>query len=509
MRRFLSIALVGAVLLVSPACNGKTDEKVRAAGITPENVLAFISVNLDPAVEQKRNLLGLLRRFPDAREHVRDDFEESRDRFLAEFFEESGLDYNKDVKPWLGNEVALAVLPPGLGSDEPLVPLLVESKDDDAAKDALEKSRRSGDFEGKFRFVENFVVISNQEQEETLDDRVLNLVEREAEEEGGGLAESEAFTKVVDELHGDRLLLGWVDGREAFELLGDAGALPPGLETAQAFQGTGRVAFDLHAQRSALVLEGAAEATGPSTGGDPELTEGLPADTLGAVTAFNLATGARQALDVIAGAQGEDPAALVREATGLDLEADILSWMEGEFVLVAGPTRPGQPFPDLAAVIEPTDPARAEAALDKIRQSLAQRADIDLQERNIAGSRALVFPQPVGPGLQPAMALFADRFVVANTPAYLEALAREAPSRFADSPVYDSVLARGESGPTSFQIVLDVDPMREAFEETVPAEDRRGYESDVKPNLEPLDGFGISSRRDGDIERFEMRLTLD
>lgn len=507
MRRLLSIAMVGAMLLVFPACSDKTDETVRAAGITPETALAFFSVNLDPAVEQQRNLLSVLRRFPDARQEVRDDFDESKDRLLADLFREGGLDYNEDVKPWLGNEVAVAVLPPGEGSDEPLVPLFVESEDDDAARDALEKSRRSGDFEGKFRFVENFVVISNQEQEETLDDRVLNLVEREAREEGGGLAESEAFTGVVDKLRGDRLLLGWVDGERIVDLLDDAGVLPPGLELARSFQGGGKVAFDLHAQRSALVLEGAAEATGQSTGGDPKLTESLPGDTLAALTAFNLAQGARQALELAAGMGGEDPAALFREATGLDLQADVLSWMQGEFVFVAGPPRSGQQFPDVAAVIEPSDRARAEAAMTKIRDSLAQRAQIRLQQRDIAGSTAFVFPQAIAPGVQPAMALFPDRFVLASSPAYLEALARAASPRFDESPVYDSVLGEGSSDATSFQIVLDIDPIREAIENAVPSDP--DYDSEVKPNLEPLDGFGIFARRDGDVERFEMRLTFD
>ena len=509
MRRLVSIAMVGAVLLVLPACSDKTDETVRAAGITPENALAFFSVNLDPAVEQQRNLLGLLRRFPDVRQEVRDDFEESKDELLADLFQESGLDYNEDVEPWLGNEVAVAVLPPGEGSEQPLVPLMVESEDDDAARDALEKSRRSGDFEGKFRFVENFVVISDQQEEETLDDRVLNLVERDAEEDGGGLAEGEGFTKVVDELHGDRLLLGWVDGRQIVDLLDETGVLPPGLDLARSFQGAGEVAFDLHAQRSALVLEGAAEATGQSRGGDPKLTEGLPTDTLAAVTAFNLAEGARQAFELATGAGGEDPNALFREATGLDLQTDVLSWMQGEFVLVAGKSRSGQPFPDFAAVVEPTDRARAEASMAKVRDSLAQRARIQLQERDIAGSRALVFPQAIAPGIQPAMALFADRFVLANSPAYLEALARAASPRFDESPVYDALLGEGSSDSTSFQIVLDIDPIREAIENAAPSDERAEYDAEVKPNLEPLDGFGISARRDGDVERFEMRLTFD
>ncbi|MGH9181665.1 MAG: DUF3352 domain-containing protein, partial [Acidimicrobiales bacterium] len=101
----------GMGLLALPACGGKTDEKARAAGITPTDALAFFSVNLAPSIEQKRNLQGILGKFPGVADEVRGDFEDALDGLLDDVTEEAGLDYETDVKPWLGNEVALVVLP--------------------------------------------------------------------------------------------------------------------------------------------------------------------------------------------------------------------------------------------------------------------------------------------------------------------------------------------------------------------------------------------------------------
>ena len=111
MKRVIVAVLVAAVLVL-PACGKKTDESVRAAGITPVDALGLLSLNLAPSIEQKRSLLSVARRFPDAAEKVKDEFDDTRDELIAEVLEDSGLDYKADVKPWLGNEVALVVLPP-------------------------------------------------------------------------------------------------------------------------------------------------------------------------------------------------------------------------------------------------------------------------------------------------------------------------------------------------------------------------------------------------------------
>src|SRR5689334_3701117 len=99
VRKFVVTSVVAAVLLALPACGGKTDERVRAAGIIPANAIAMLSVNLEPSIEQQRSLLSFAKAFPGAK--VKDEFAEAKDELLDDILEGSGLTM-ADVKPWLG-----------------------------------------------------------------------------------------------------------------------------------------------------------------------------------------------------------------------------------------------------------------------------------------------------------------------------------------------------------------------------------------------------------------------
>lgn len=505
MRRFAAVA-VGASLLVLPACGKKTDETARAAGITPVDALAIFSVNLSPSIEQKRNLLSIAKRFPDADEQVKGEFDSARDDVLEGILEESGLDFEKDVKPWLGKEAAAVILPPG-DADGPLFLAMVQTEDKAKAEAAIAKATRAGDFEGAYAVVDDFVVISS--QEDPADNQpALDLIVAQATKDDGGLAESADFTKVVDELAGDRLLLGWVDSEAALDVAEDLG----GLEDAEFLRDFGKdaIGFDLHVEDKAVVFQGVAEATGGGEDSTVELARTLPATTLAAFTMFDIGETVAKALAAIAGAGGgADPTADFEASTGIDLENDILSWMKGETTIVVGDVRADQPFPDFAMVVDVTDEAKATAGLEKIRSTLTDTG-LPLDEREIGGSTAYVVPDELFGGIQPAMALFPDRFVLANSPAYLGDLAKASSPGLGSTDTYTELLGDDGKG-TTVQFVMLIDPIREAIENAVfeAGADRAGYERDVKPNLEPLSAFGVKVHRDGDFNRFEVKLTLD
>lgn len=506
MRRFAAL-LLGTSLVLLPACGDKTDETTRAPGITPANALALVSVNLDPSIEQKRKLLGIARRFPGAREKVKGDFEEGRDELLADLLKGTGLNFERDVKPWLGNELALAVLPPA-GDGPPLIVALVESKDDDKARATIDKASAAGDFDGAYRVVGDFVVISDQPGGEVDDKAPLDLIAAQAGKDDGGLAKSAAFTEVVDRLAGDRLVLAWADLKDSAGLLEGMGGFPP-LDYANRFKDAETVAMDLHAEDAALVFEGVAKAPAAGDGDVAELTRSLPRATLAALTLFDFGTGLTEGLQSFVGGRGgPDLAAELEQATGLDLEADILSWMAGELVLVAGGVREGSSFPDFALVVEPTDEAKARAGVEKVRQALAGQG-VQVEERQVAGASAYVTPGPLVDGIQPAMALFPDRFVLASHPDYLAQLAKGESPGLADSDAYKSVLAEGDD--VTMQFVALIDPIREAFEKVVytDADERAEYERETKPNVEPLSAFGIVARQDGKLSRLAVTLTFD
>ncbi len=513
VKKLTSGLAAGCLLLLLPACGDKTDEAKRAAGMTPANALALVTVNLEPSIEQKRNLLSVVRRFPAASDKVKAEFDETRDALLDDLVKEAGLDFNRDVEPWLGDEVALALLPPAEG-DEPRPVVFVQATDEDKAEAAMEKVRRSGDFEGQYRMVEGFAVISDQ-SDPADEAKVLDVIEAQAKKDDGGLAGTKAFSEVVDELAGDRLVLAWSDVQALVRLAQETSPLP-GFDLTATFKDASSVAFDFHAEKEALVFEGVSRPFNEGKGGDPEITEGLSEDSVGAFTFFDVSAVFKQVMALLSGGgggEGDEFAQEFEKQTGLDLQTDILSWMEGEFVVVAGAVPEGQTFPDFGLVIEPTDMDKAKAALPKIVQSLGNSGEIHLEERKVAGgTTGYVLPEAFTPGLQPAMALFDDRFVLANRVEYLEELSKPSSSKLGDSSSYEKVVGEGSSQ-TVAQMILRIDPIRQAIEKAFLGEaegDERGdYETEIKPNLEPLDSFGFLARHDGKFDRFEMKVTFD
>lgn len=514
--RAISVLIASGLLLALPACGEKTDEAARAAGMTPANALALVSVNLDPSVEQKRNLLGIARRFPAASEKVKGEFDRTRDDLLADLVKEAGLDFKRDVEPWLDDEVAFALLAPS-GGDEPLAAVFVQTKDEAKARNALDKARRNADFEGRYRVVDDFVVISDQGTTGADDEKVLDIIEAQAKKDDGGLAANKRFIEVVDELAGDRLVLAWTDVQAILRVAEEADAIP-GFDLTSAFKDASSVAMDIHVEKEALVFEGVSRPFNKGEGGKPKITEGLPEDSIGAFTYFDVATVFKQVMDLVAGGggdegEGDDFSREFEEQTGLNLQVDILSWMEGEFVVVAGAVPEGGAFPDFGLVVEPTDMARARAAVPKIVQSLENSGGIQLEERKLdGGTTAYLVPEEFTPGIQPAMALFEGRFVMANRIEYLEKLSKPASSKLGDSSSYRKVVGEGSSQ-TVAQMILRIDPIREAVEKAFLGEaegDERGdYESEIRPNLEPLDAFGFLARHDGKFDRFEVKVTFD
>src|ERR1051325_3561854 len=96
--RVTACAAATTLALTGLAGCGKTEEKHRAAGVVPSDAIALVSFNLAPSISQKLNLQGILRKFP--YQGSKDDFNKQLDRALSSAVQQSGLNYQTDVKPW-------------------------------------------------------------------------------------------------------------------------------------------------------------------------------------------------------------------------------------------------------------------------------------------------------------------------------------------------------------------------------------------------------------------------
>jgi len=501
-RRVFAIAsTVAAVVALSglTAC-GRTNEKARAAGIMPSDAIAFVSFNLSPSIEQKTNLQSILSKFP--YEHAKDSVQSQLDRALANAVKQGGLDYKTDVKPWLGNEVAVGVL----SGSPPKVVVLIESKDDSKAKAALEKAKKQPDAGFSYRFVKSFAVLTDEKDTAALD--TVAKVTKTSD----SLAGQAKFTRVEEALHGDRLFLGWVDGKKGIDAIKATARAPIPITTDQILQGSDGIAgFDLHARNSAAVIEAVAKATTTSVkAGAPRITDGLPGGSLGAVTIFDLSSAFNEAVKGFGAIPGFGSPQQIeqqfQQMTGLNLQTDLLSWMHGEAVLVAGPGAGAGPIPDFALVVAPSDQAAAQAGVGKLKAALT-RTGLKLVDRQVEGATASVVPQPLFGGIQPAFALFPDRFVLASSPGYLGALAKASSAGLATTEEFKHAVG-SSSASTNIQIFLRIAPIRDAIVKTLSAGERSFYEQQVAKFVQPFEALSVRAFHDGSLQRFEAKVTF-
>src|SRR5687768_5843569 len=108
----------------------------RPAEVLPDSTFALVTVDLDPSGEQKIEAIQTLRKCPSWKKRIGvtpdDDLvKEIVEKGLADGPCKS-LDYEKDVKPWIGNRAGLGgVL---LGDDKPAPVLVLQVKDPEKAK---------------------------------------------------------------------------------------------------------------------------------------------------------------------------------------------------------------------------------------------------------------------------------------------------------------------------------------------------------------------------------------
>lgn len=231
----------------------------RTAVLTPPGSVFYASVFVDPSVGQRRALgeLGehsnLARVLPEG-----DLVAQAMNRFL----ETLGLEFSRDVEPWLGREAGLSLMPgPGGGLH---LAAFFEADDPDLAANHLrslpfetrERSHRDVHYRlgrrsprgisGRWAFglVDGFVVAASPR---TAFEAAVDAAR------GPSLAGDASFSAILDSLPDDRLMAAYVSDPELAREL----ALPPAAQALAAKLVAGEDAFtlSLHAEPDALVVE--------------------------------------------------------------------------------------------------------------------------------------------------------------------------------------------------------------------------------------------------------------
>jgi hypothetical protein len=368
-------AFVAAYLLLFSA---STD---RAAALAPAHTAFYANIYLQPSSGQQMNLGGLIGRLPGFADEA--SLDEKIDQVVQNLLGGSGLaiDYREQVKPWLGNQIAIAAWPTAEDAAEPTAVLIAEVKDRSAAESALGDlavaggqsftGQTYGDTElqvsdaGAYAFVGEMLVFAE----------ASAGIEAVVDVDGGAeaLGDRDDFTATMADLPADHLASAFVD----------LNAIADATETSDQLAAFTTAGAALTAERDGLRLSGSApfdateaasaSAAGFGLGGEPSsLVDWMPEDTIAELVVFGLrqtledaeaaATGTPEGEEVIGAL--DSLRAIAAFGLGIDIDADLLPLLDREVGLAV--TGLDGELPSGQLLLRPEDPEAAEAALARI-----------------------------------------------------------------------------------------------------------------------------------------------
>jgi len=417
-RRWVGAAVAAAVVLVLTVGGVAFANFLGGGGPQPEDVLpanaiAFAKLDLNPSAGQKVAAYRLSSRFPEVKSRVTaEDTSVKESTFGLIFTGETGmgLDYEKDVAPWLGDRVGVGVFPDLDADKKPEVGLAIAVTDPDAARVALDKvvANETGHDHSKghvsakvgYAFTDDFVIVSDT----TAHAAALVRAGKATPLAGSNYAED------VKKLGADQIGVAWVDVAATYKAF-PKDLVPKGLTAAISRAGgsrtSGRVVTGLHADPSFVELVsigidvgGADALVGSVAGGETGLIASFPSGVFAAVTVNGLGRwlgGLYTSLTA-----KEDPLGIKPMLSGIGIRSarDVETLLGDEAGIMAG----GDPAsPQYVLRTRGSD---REAALNLARRALAGIPAEGVQARKVSGPPGVVIgvrPAGSGPDLTSAV----------------------------------------------------------------------------------------------------------
>jgi hypothetical protein len=371
------IAALAMVLVVAGGgifAYGKLAGGKQPADVLPGTAVAYARVDLNPSAGQKVAAIRFMMKFPSVKDKLglTGDTDDLRQKLFEQIKKSSGddladVDYDKDIKPWLGDRAGVAALPPADGKREPTVVVAVQVKNQDAANKGMDKLLANEDKKPGRAFSNGYMLLSDDQA--TVDSAVATAKDNP-------LTENAKFSADMDKLGEQGFLSGWADVKGIASITGkvDSGRLA-GL-------GDATTAVALRFDASYVELKGIGQGDKSikvNSGADAaDLISKLPDSTAGAIAISggdNLIDTVWQQVQKAGGENLKPMLDRIAEETGLVLPDDLKS-LAGKNLAVAmdKDTANG---PKIAARME-TDPAKAEPVVQKLTSLLRQRSSANI-----------------------------------------------------------------------------------------------------------------------------------
>jgi hypothetical protein len=358
----------------------------RAAAAVPADADAYATVYLQPTTGQQLNLAAMLGQVPGFEDAA--GLEQKLHEISARFLGLAGIDYEADVRPWLGNQLSLAGFGGATLNDSPRFLLVVAVKDRALASASLDHlAAARGLSPVTATYAGTPISLDPTAAWALLDDELLVAGDRTtleaaldaAADRRPSLADDAAFNAAMRRLPPDHLAAAYLN-------LGSASAA---AVTASATSGYSTFAVAAIAEPAGLRLVGgapfnrdaASEAArrGFDLGSQvATVTDWMPGDAQAAGVVFGLhgilAEAERSlqsqpaAADIVSALN--QLRALAGFGLGINLDADVLPLLDGESGLSISGLSDGAPHGQL--IVRPADPAAASGTLGRIRDGLGR-----------------------------------------------------------------------------------------------------------------------------------------
>lgn len=520
-------AIVGGVAVVALigggawAWNFWFNQGPQPAEALPADTLAYVSIDLDPTGEQQIEAVETLRKFPVIKEELdfdlgaRDDIK----RWIFEKAQEEGdvcpdLDYEDDLKPWLGDRFAFAIV--DRDDEEPAPVLVAQIKDEHKAADGIEALARCGEETadeldvdkaelGGYAFSGDWVVVAETE------DIAKDIV---ADAEDDPLADNDDFEELTEAAGDSGVLTAYAApeaGRALMDTVGEDiltgitsefGGGAAGEEFAEQFTqaiedfpgAAGSLRFDDGAVQFELATGELSDETkdlamtGGSGAGD--VVSGLPDSTV-ATVALSLPEGwADVLLDQLgpvieeeSGMSLEEALAEIEQESGLSLPEDVETLL-GESVAVAVDSSID------AEVFEHEDPSLLPAGI-RIKGDPEEIEEVLDKIRTRIGPEAAEFLVSETDG---------DYVLIGTNEDYVDKLAEG--GHLGDDDTFRDVVDRPGDASQIFFVDFDAeDWLVDLFEDA--------DEDEAAENVDKLRAFGVSTWSEGDELHLSVKLTTD
>jgi hypothetical protein len=467
--------------------------------VLPASTVAVVSVDLDPSAGQKIAAIKSIRRFPALKKslglHADDDLRQYVFDKIAETGDCNNLDFDKDVKPWLGKRAAMAAV--DLGESHPTPVIALQVSDPGAAKkgfDAIVKCTDPEDFAfvvgddyliGSDTAAHAQAVLDKSEQKSLADDPAYQKWTDEAGDAGvlNFYVAKSAATYGADQL--DQLSREFAGGIGGTTSEDPFGSVKDALKNFQGLGGTLRFAGG--GMELSVAGGGLSQLSDLTTVGN-EVGD-LPDDTAVAL-GFGVSKDYAQKMVDQMGSQGDDFVAQAEDQTGLDLPGDLQTLLGHAVTLSLGGDAP-KSLDDVQAVDEVPAGLVIHGDADKIKAIIAKAEDhLDMRLSDIP----LVIE---GSG---------DKVVLATSRDYAADLLKPG-TLGSDADFRDAVPHAGDADGILW---VDFDSAwRESLVGTARSEDGDGAAEDADANTKPLRSLGLSSWKDGSVSHVLLKITTD